>query len=136
MTIYRRRRGGERAAQAERAGLAADGGPDRIAVADVSYQSDALAQIIVNAWVKREYKERLLDKTDRAFARTELAKRGIYVDNPVIIEEDEYWDDYTQDDDNEVVFVLPNKRRVATDAPQHSLLETAKLLMACVPNGI
>jgi hypothetical protein len=35
--------------------------------------------------------------------------------------------------DNEVVFVLPNNSRATLGKP---LLETAKLLMACTPNGI
>ena len=34
-----------------------------------------------------------------------------------------------------VVFVLPNGTRADTTAG-HSLLEVAKLLMACIPNGI
>jgi hypothetical protein len=33
-----------------------------------------------------------------------------------------------------IVFVLPDKKRVAT--PAANLLDTAKLLMACAPNGI
>jgi hypothetical protein len=36
--------------------------------------------------------------------------------------------------DDEIVFVLPNKNRIAA-APKN-LLETAKLLMGCTPNGI
>jgi hypothetical protein len=36
--------------------------------------------------------------------------------------------------DNEIVFVLPNKTRLA--APAANLLDTAKLLMGCTPNGI
>ncbi|MFN3347927.1 hypothetical protein [Pseudorhodoplanes sp.] len=143
MTIYRKVKGEERAA---RMAAAADqsAGPgmldarrDRMAVADTSYQSDALAQLIVDAWVnKNNFGTNLLN--DRAFVKAELQKRGIFLENPVVIREDQYWSvqGYTQDDDNEVVFVLPDEKRVATNAPQHSLLETAKLLMACVPNGI
>jgi hypothetical protein len=37
-------------------------------------------------------------------------------------------------DDKEVVFVLPNFNRVKNNPA--NLLETAKLLMACTPNGI
>jgi hypothetical protein len=52
----------------------------------------------------------------------------------VIITEDEHDDDYTSEDELEVVFVLPKLERVVS-TPAH-LLETAKLLMACTPNGI
>ena len=37
---------------------------------------------------------------------------------------------------HEVVFVLPNKTRVGSGSSAPQLLETAKLLMACTPNGI
>jgi hypothetical protein len=36
--------------------------------------------------------------------------------------------------DDEIVFVLPDTKRVKT--PPANLLDTAKLLMACTPNGI
>jgi hypothetical protein len=52
----------------------------------------------------------------------------------VIITEQEHDDDYTMQDPNEVVFVLPNDGRLINN-PAH-LLNTAKLLMACTPNGI
>jgi hypothetical protein len=48
-----------------------------------------------------------------------------------VITEDEYDDGWDQDDPDQVVFVLPNLSRQSGN-----LLETAKLLMACVPNGI
>jgi hypothetical protein len=56
------------------------------------------------------------------------------LERAVIITEQEHDDDYTQQTDNEVVFVLPNQNRV-TNNPAH-LLDTVKLLMACTPNGI
>ena len=110
------------------------GGRDKGTVADLSYENDALAQLIVDAWVDPAFKNRLLDK---AVAKSELAKRGIHLSHPVIIEEKVYWSDsYVKDTDDEVVFVLPDSARVETTAPKHGLLETAKFLMACVPNGI
>jgi hypothetical protein len=112
-----------------------EGGRDvKVPVADFSYQNDALAQMIVDAWVSDEFKERLLKKEN---AKSLLAERGIFLQNPVIIDEATYWNDiHTKDRDDEVVFVLPDRARVGTPKPGHSLLETARLLMACVPNGI
>ncbi len=114
---------------------AGDQGRDRVPVVDTAYTSDALAQLIVDAWVSTDFGERLLR---REVAKEELEKRGIFLENPVIIKEETYWrsEGYTQRDDNEVVLVLPDFGRVKTGAPQHSLLETARMLMACVPNGI
>jgi hypothetical protein len=55
---------------------------------------------------------------------------------PVIITEAEHDAGWYMDDDTEVVFVLPNKPRVIGGSTQPQLLATAKLLMACTPNGI
>jgi hypothetical protein len=52
-----------------------------------------------------------------------------------VITEAEHDHDYTMQNDQEVVFVLPNPERV-TPRPGQSLLDTARLLMACTPNGI
>jgi hypothetical protein len=51
-----------------------------------------------------------------------------------MIEEKTYYQDYEMQDDNEVVFVLP--QRPDDIPPGHALLETARLLMAITPNGI
>jgi hypothetical protein len=129
MTIYRLLK------DAKGLETADDLGRDRVAVADFAYQNDALAQLIVDAWVDKTFRENIMKKGN---AKPELAKRGIYLQNPVIIDEKTYWskEGYTQADDDEVVFVLPDPERVGRDAPPHSLLETARFLMACVPNGI
>ncbi|MGV3635804.1 MAG: hypothetical protein ACO1NY_15760 [Pseudorhodoplanes sp.] len=113
----------------------ASGQDERAPVADFSYQNDALAEMIVEAWSNERFKNGLL--TDKAFAKTQLAERGIYLQNPVIIDEETYWrNKHTKAKDDEVVFVLPDKDRTGTPREGHSLLETARLLMACVPNGI
>lgn len=107
-------------------------GPD--VVVDFSYTSDSLAQMIVDAWVNEEFRAELLKKEN---AKSLLAARGFYLENPIVITEEHYHRNYKQDDDNEVVFVLPDPRRVTQQIPPgKSLLETAKLLMAVTPNGI
>ena len=53
---------------------------------------------------------------------------------PIVISEDEYYEGFTMTDKDGVVFVLPNAGRANPGAG--SLLEVAKLLMACTPNGI
>jgi hypothetical protein len=52
----------------------------------------------------------------------------------VIISEDEHDRGYTMEFEDDVVFVLPRKSRLGAGGA--NLLETAKLLMACTPNGI
>jgi hypothetical protein len=94
-------------------------------VADFSYSNDALAQMIVDAWV-------LLDP---AIAKKELAKRGIYLKNPVVIDEKDYDDGFASTTD-EIVFVVPDKGRTDMAAGGLALLDTARLLMACTPHGI
>jgi hypothetical protein len=108
-------------------------------VADFSYQNDSLAQMIVYAWTDPTFRNLLLqvqpDGTSPN-AKAELEQRGIYLTNPVVITEDAYNNGYQMQDRNGVVFVLPNPPRIEAPAVGHSLLETAKLLMACTPNGI
>jgi hypothetical protein len=53
----------------------------------------------------------------------------------VVITELEHDNNYIMQSDDEIVFVLPDQNRV-TLAPGPDLLNTAKLLMACTPNGI
>jgi hypothetical protein len=103
-------------------------------VADFSYQNESLAQMIVHAWTDPKFQNALLHEESRA--KEELALRGIYLANPVVITEDSYNNGYKMRHRNEVVFVLPNRPRTAKPPPGQTLLETAKLLMACTPNGI
>jgi hypothetical protein len=53
-----------------------------------------------------------------------------------VISEEEHDNDYTMQQDNEVVFVLPKDNRVVAGTVGLSLLNTVRLLMACTPNGI
>jgi hypothetical protein len=102
-------------------------------VADFSYTSDVLAEMIVTAWTDDDFREKLLDP---AHTKALLEARGFFLQNPVVITEEAYYDNHRIKDDTEVVLVLPAERRVQTDRPGQDLLETARLLMACVPNGI
>ncbi|WP_454628156.1 hypothetical protein [Bradyrhizobium cenepequi] len=100
--------------------------------------NNALAQVIVDLWQDTGH---ILDRhnnrpTQQAVdeATQKIRAAGFDLKRAVIITEDEHDDDYFVEDELEVVFVLPNKKRVI-DNPAH-LLDTAKLLMACTPNGI
>jgi len=102
-------------------------------VADFSYTSDVLAEMIVTAWTDESFRTKLLDPSQ---TKALLEARGFYLENPVVITEDEYNRHHRIKDDTEVVFVLPDERRVQAGRAGQNLLETARLLMACVPNGI
>jgi hypothetical protein len=65
-------------------------------------------------------------------ALANLPNKPIGLAQPIVIREDEYNDGWECDNDDQVVFVLPNESRNSGV----DLLETARLLMACVPNGI
>ena len=59
----------------------------------------------------------------------------------VVITEAEHDNDYTTSDLDELTLVLPRDTRLSSGAIDHApsapdLVETAKLLMACTPNGI
>ena len=107
-------------------------------VAEFSYQSDALADLIVEAWTEKAFRDTLTKQTNSEAQRSAAAKdalddRGIHLLKPMVISEAEYYAGYTMLDNTGVVFVLPDVERVDTSRP---LLESAKLLMACTPNGI
>jgi hypothetical protein len=102
--------------------------------------TDGLAKMIVEAWaspghlLERDHHTHL--PTPRAVqeATTRIKQAGFDLERAVVITEEEHDNDYLMQSDNEIVFVLPNKNRVA--APPTNLLDTAKLLMGCTPNGI
>ncbi len=102
--------------------------------------TDALAQLIVDAWANPghllERDPHTLLPTQRAVqeATARVKKAGYDLGRAVVITEIEHDNDYIMQSDDEIVFVLPNKNRVAT--PAKNLLDTAKLLMGCTPNGI
>jgi len=108
-------------------------------VAEFSYQNDALADLIVEAWTDTGAGGFFDDlTTGNENQRTQHAKkalddRGVHLMKPIVITEAEYYAGYTMNDPAGVVFVLPDAARADTAKP---LLEVAKLLMACTPNGI
>jgi hypothetical protein len=110
--------------------------PD-LKVADFAYENPKLAALIVKAWKDDALRDKLTDHKHPNDVQTELQTADIQLANPVIITEDEYDEGWELDRDDQVVFVLPNKERVRDlTLADNKLLETAKLLMACVPNGI
>lgn len=101
---------------------------------------EGLAQLIVDAWdhpghlLERDAKTRLPTKRAVDEATKKVNAAGFDLKRAVIITEAEHDSDYIMQSDDEIVFVLPDKKRVKS--PPTNLLETAKLLMACTPNGI
>jgi hypothetical protein len=128
--------------------------------------TDALATVVTDAWINGQYlydppnepqrqvnlREALLDRDKHGnpskmavfIATKRIREAGIDLDRAVVISEEEHDKDYFMQDDTEVVFVLPNVERVRPAPPNlppvhpvpQRLLDTAKLLMACTPNGI
>jgi hypothetical protein len=98
-----------------------------------SEDNNVLAELIVDAWGNSSFRDLLVK--DRQSVKSFLAARGLYLQNPVVIEEETYYQDYHMQDDNEVVFVLPQQPG-HEPGPRRSLLETARLLMCITPNGI
>ena len=70
----------------------------------------------------------------QATAAINAAVPGYNLNRAVIISEEEHDHGYTMQTPDDVVFVLPRASRV--NAAGTSLTQTAKLLMACTPNGI
>jgi hypothetical protein len=109
--------------------------PD-VKTADFSYKNDDIAGMIVQAWTNNNFRNGLLNgniaaRTTAAQTALQNLASPINMTSPIVITEDEYGAGWDSDSPNQVVFVLPNRGRQAGD-----LLENAKLLMACVPNGI
>jgi hypothetical protein len=105
--------------------------------------TDALAQVILDAWNDQILRNRLLDRDPHTnlpthgavqAATARINQAGFDLTRAVVITEAEHDNDYIMQSDDEIVFVLPNQNRI-TAVPAHPL-DTAKLLMACTPNGI
>jgi hypothetical protein len=126
-------------------------GSDEITVPEFSMPDsavDGIAQVIVNAWNGDASLNKIMDRitsgpkkgmatqdaVTQATAAINAAAPNYNLRRAVIISEKEHDDGYTMEDENDVVFVLPNKGRIVSTGG--NLLNTAKLLMACTPNGI
>jgi hypothetical protein len=103
--------------------------------------NDKLAQLIIDAWknpgklLDRDPSSKLPTKAAVNDATTKVKAAGFDLTRAVVITEAEHDSDYIMQSDDEIVFVLPNKNRVGS-VTSKNILETAKLLMACTPNGI
>lgn len=104
-----------------------------------------IAQVIVNAWSGDPSLSNIMDRVTPGGVATPTAVKqatdainkafpGYNLKRAVIISENEHDAGYTMETPDDVVFVLPNQTRLGTTGA--SLIETAKLLMACTPNGI
>jgi hypothetical protein len=133
----------KRGVYADQAGTASANLQDK--VADFSYQNDSLADLIVECWTPGGTLLTNLTTgsgtTRSSAAKAALAGRGIYLDHPIVVTEDEYENGFSLANaglpaDEGVVFVLPRQARATITTPPKPLLETAKMLMAITPNGI
>ena len=104
--------------------------------------NDGLAAMIVEAWANEDFRKQLLQRSGTTvtpaavqLATSSVNARGFNLKRAVVISEKEHDANYTMQAPDEVVFVLPDNTRLGF-APSKSLLDTAKLLMACTPNGI
>jgi hypothetical protein len=136
-----------------------------VTVPTFSYENDGLADLIVAAWANDKYdfggavkgphfQDALLDRdTTKPLPYPPTAKArdtareavnfyaNMDLKSVVVITEEEHDNDYTTEDVDEVTLVLPRDSRLAYGALSGApyapdLLETAKLLMSCTPNGI
>jgi hypothetical protein len=108
----------------------------------------SIAQVIVDIWqqTKPNLDKIVTDRINGVASPTAIqqatnaingaANVNFKLSRVEIITEAEHDSGYTTDDVNAVVFVLPNKERVKDTTTSTSLLNSAKLLMACTPNGI
>ena len=122
---------------------------DELTVPEFAMPSDAvpgIAQVIVDIWQQTKPNlDKITERTNGVASTTAItqATNAINAAYPTfklaqveIITEDEHDNGYRTDNENAVVLVLPNKERVTDTNDSGSLLNSAKLLMACTPNGI
>jgi hypothetical protein len=122
-------------------------GNDEITTPDFALAPDAvpgIAQVIVDIWQQTKPNlDKIISDRVNGFAGPTAVKQATDAINAafpnynfarvVIISEEEHDNGYLMEKTNEVVFVLPDPSRIVAGA---NLLNSAKLLMACTPNGI
>ena len=126
-------------------------GNDDITVPEFAMPPDAvpsIAQVIVDIWqqTKPNLDKIVTERVNGVASPTAIQQATDAINGAAnahfklkrveIITEAEHDSGYTTDDVNAVVFVLPNKERVKDLTSGTSLVNSAKLLMACTPNGI
>ena len=126
-------------------------GADEMTVPEFAMPPDAvpgIAQVIVDIWKNKAGLDKIFDRNptgankgmatqaavDQATVAINAAAPNFNLQRAVIITEDEHDAGYTMQTENDVVFVLPRPGRANLTGT--NLLNTAKLLMACTPNGI
>jgi hypothetical protein len=122
---------------------------DDLTVPEFAMPPDAvpgIAQVIVDIWQQTKPNlDKITERANGVATATAItqATNAINAAYPTfklaqveIITEDEHDNGYRTDNENAVVLVLPNKERVKDTNDSGSLLNSAKLLMACTPNGI
>jgi hypothetical protein len=74
-------------------------------VTEFSYQNDALAELIVQAWTDKSFRDNLTKQSNSESQRSQAAKealddRGLHMTNPIVITEAEYYQGYTMANDD------------------------------------
>jgi hypothetical protein len=124
-----------------------------ITIPDFQLDPDAvpgIAQVIVNKWLGDASLANILERdttpgsATKGMATARAVQQATDAINKaaphynflrcVIISEEEHDNGYTMETENDLVFVLPNQGRI--NPAGADLLSSAKLLMACTPNGI
>lgn len=110
------------------------------------HPNDLLAKIIANAWADDHFRAALISvekkrnktvKNPNSATKAILQQAGIFIDNPVVLDEATFNEGYTMGSDDEVVFVLPDPPKSdLTALSRESLLETARVRMAHTACGI
>ena len=116
---------------------------DEATVPTFGFDSSELAELIVQAWTDDKFREKLLERDAQKKVTPAASKaatdavnaRGFNLKRAVVITENEHDRHYRMQSPDEVVFVLPDVERIA-NPKTGPLLETARLLMTCTPNGI
>jgi hypothetical protein len=122
-------------------------GNDEITTPDFQLAPDAvdgIARVIVDLWTNPNLRNAVMARKPQGFATDQAviqATNRINAAQPlynftrcVIISEEEHDNGYRMENQADVVFVLPSESRIVPGGA--NLLATAKLLMACTPNGI
>ena len=136
---------------AQPSGIHRKRGTADITIPDFELAPDAvpgIAQVIVDIWQNKPGLDQILKRettgakkgmatglaVSQATAAINAAAPNYNFLRCVIIKEKEHDNGYTTETEDDLVFVLPNQGRI--NPAGANLLSSAKLLMACTPNGI